>query len=176
MKHDIRPLDVERQLAADSFIVSKADPKGRFTYANKTFMAISGYAEAELIGVQHNLVRHPDMPRVVYRMLWESIQNGREFFGVIKNLCKDGAYYWVFANITPDWGRDRRSIQGYLSVRRRPGVRAVATVTPLYRQLLEVERRAGAKDAIEASTRELKAFLAAQGTDYENFVLSLRET
>lgn len=103
MKTKITPTRSEVRLADDEFIVSKTDPKGRITYANRTFMKISGFAEPELLGIQHNVVRHPDMPRAVFKLLWETLERGEEFFGYVKNLCRDGSFYWVLANITPDY-------------------------------------------------------------------------
>ena len=125
MKKNIQPIDRERKLRVEDFIVSKTDPSGRITYCNRVFMEIAGYAESELLGQQHNIIRHPDMPRVVFHLLWQTLSNGREFFGYIKNLCKDGSYYWVFANLTPTFDAGGR-IVGYYSVRRRPTAQAIA--------------------------------------------------
>ena len=86
----------------EDFIVSKTDAKGRISYSNRIFMEFAGYAEHELLGVQHNIVRHPDMPRAVFKVMWETLQAGQEFFGYVKNMASDGSFYWVFANVTPD--------------------------------------------------------------------------
>jgi PAS domain S-box-containing protein len=91
------PKDVERPVPEDKFLVSKTDPRGIITYANEVFIEVSGYTEEELIGKPHNIIRHPDMPRTVFKLLWDTIKSGREFWGYVKNMAKDGSYYWVFA-------------------------------------------------------------------------------
>jgi len=172
MKQKITPTNSEVKLADDEFIVSKTDVKGRITYCNRTFMRIAGYSEKQLLNTQHNIVRHPDMPRGVYRFLWDTIAQGQEFFGYVKNLCSDGSYYWVFANITPDYDRDGK-LKGYFSVRRKPKASAIAAMEPIYREMLEIEQRAGAKDGPNQSIAHLQSKLKALNTTYEEFVLGL---
>ena len=84
-------------------IVSKTDLKGRITYANQTFCHVAGYDEAELLGQQHSIVRHPDMPRAVFKLLWDTLGEGKEIFAYVKNMTKHGDYYWVFAHVTPSY-------------------------------------------------------------------------
>jgi len=108
----------------DDFIVSKTDPKGKITYCNRIFIEISGYSEAELLGQPHKIIRHPDMPRSVFRALWQTLQAGQEFFGVIKNRTKSGGYYWAFANVTPSLDAQGQLL-GYFSVRRCPSRKAI---------------------------------------------------
>lgn len=174
MKQKITPTQNEVRLAEDEFIVSKTDPKGRITYANRTFMKISGFPESELLGIQHNIVRHPDMPRGVYKLLWQTLERGEEFFGYVKNLCRDGSYYWVLANITPDHDLDGK-LRGYYSVRRKPAAEAVSVAAALYARMLEVERASGARDAVERSMAFLQQQLDAASTDYQSFVLGLHK-
>ncbi len=171
MKRDIVPTTVERKMREEDFIVSKTDLKGRITYGNRIFIEFSGYTEAELLGSQHNIVRHPDMPRAVFKLLWDTIQSGRECFAYVKNMAKDGSFYWTFANVTPSYDLDGRHI-GYLSARRKPKDEAVRFFSDLYRTMLEAERQAGARDAIAASTEILTDLLAEKGTTYDEFVLS----
>ena len=173
MKNRITPTSVEHSLTRDSFIVSKTDTKGRITYANRTFMRFSGYRENELLGQQHNIVRHPDMPRAVFNLLWETIRQGRECFAYVKNLSKDGSFYWVFANVTPDHD-DNHEICGYYSVRRMPNPQALKTIEPLYQEMLAAEQAAGAKDAIAAGTQILLSRLQEGNIEYEPFVLGLQ--
>ncbi|HIP53347.1 MAG TPA: PAS domain S-box protein [Chromatiales bacterium] len=172
MKTGITPTRNEVSLNDDEFIVSKTDIKGRITYANRTFMRIADYCEDELLGVQHNIVRHPDMPRGVFRLLWQTLQNGDEFFGYVKNLTANGDYYWVYANITLDLD-EHGKLAGYYSVRRKPKASAVAAVIPLYQEMLAVERRAGAAEAPDASIQWLQEKLQSLNTTYEDFVLAL---
>ena len=82
-------------------IVSKTDLKGRITYINQYFMDISGFTEQELIGKNHNIVRHPDMPPEAFQDLWEHMKVSRPWTGMVKNRCKNGDYYWVEAHVTP---------------------------------------------------------------------------
>lgn len=172
MKSRIQPTTQEKTMREHDFIVSKTDTKGRITYGNETFIEFSGYTEAELLGVQHNIIRHPDMPRGVFKFLWDNVANGREVFAYVKNMAKDGSFYWVFANITPDRDASGR-IVGYLSVRRAPKRSALAVVEGLYRQMLEVETKAGPRDACEASLTLLGRVLDEKGMGYEELVLAL---
>ncbi len=172
MKQKIMPLDREVQLAGDEFIVSKTDTTGRITYANRTFMRLAGYSERELLNAQHNIVRHPDMPRGTFRLLWQTLAQGEEFFAYVKNLCADGSYYWVFANITPDYD-SQGELKGYYSVRRKPSRAAIEAITKIYQGMLGVEQRAGSANGPDASLRYLQETLDGLNTTYEQFVLSL---
>jgi len=172
MKNPTTPTSVERVMREDDFIVSKTDLKGRITYGNRIFIEFSGYAEPELLGTQHNIIRHPDMPRAVFKLLWDTIQAGRECNAYVKNLAKDGSFYWVFTNVTPSLGRDG-NITGYFSVRRKPKAAGVKTATGLYRAMLEAESQAGARDAIAASTKILTHLLAEKGMSYDELVLAI---
>lgn len=156
----------------DDFIVSKTNAKGIITYGNPIFIEFSGYSEAELLGSQHNIVRHPDMPRSAFKLAWDTIQAGQEFFGYVKNMAKDGSYYWVFTHITPDFD-SRNQIVGYTSVRRCPRREAITAITPVYTQMLDAERKAGARDAIAAGTKVLLDLLEQTGKSYEELVFSL---
>jgi len=169
---NIKPTSVEKVMREDDFIVSKTDTKGRITYGNRIFIEYSGYSAAELLGAQHNIIRHPDMPRAVFKLLWDTIQARQECFAYVKNMAKDGSFYWVYANVTPSFGTDG-SLLGYYSVRRKPKASAVKTVTDLYRAMLEAEQRTGARDAIGASTRLLTDLLREKGAEYDEFILSL---
>lgn len=172
MKRDITPTSVERVMREDDFIVSKTNRKGIITYGNPIFIEFSGYSEAELLGSQHNIIRHPDMPRAVFKLLWDTIAAGYECNAYVKNLAKDGSFYWVFANVTPDRDADG-NIVGYYSVRRKPKASGVATSGELYRAMLAAERRAGARDAIAASSKLLTDLLAEKGMRYEELVLAI---
>jgi PAS domain S-box-containing protein len=172
MKHPVTPTSVERQMREDDFISSKTDLKGRITYGNRIFIEFSGYTEKELLGAQHNIIRHPDMPRAVFKLLWDNIQAKQECNAYVKNMSKDGGFYWVFANVTPNYDREGNII-GYFSVRRKPKASAIKTVTDVYRAMLDAERRAGAKDAMVASTRVLTDLLTEKGMSYDELVLAI---
>ena len=170
MKNNSLPTNREVVVSEHDFIVSKTDPKGRIVYANRLFMKISGYREEELLGRQHNIVRHPDMPRGLFHLLWQTVMQRRECFAYVKNLCKNGDHYWVLANVTPDYGANDEII-GYFSVRRKPRAEAVEYFSGLYRDMLAAETRAGPAGAIAASTQVLEKAIHEQGFEqYETFV------
>ena len=168
-----QPTQHEKVLKDDDFIVSKTDLKGIITYGNRIFIQMSGYSEAELLGWPHNILRHPDMPRVVFKLLWDTIQSQREICAYVKNLAKDGSFYWVWANITPSLDRTGNLI-GYYSVRRKPRSEAIQVVEGLYRTLLEAERKAGDGQAgMKASMAILNQTLEQKDLSYEEFVFGL---
>lgn len=168
----IVPNSKERKMREGDFIVSKTDTRGIITYGNLIFIEFSGYTEAELLGSQHNIIRHPDMPRSAFKLAWDTIQSGKEFFAYVKNMSKDGSYYWVFTHITPDFGPNG-NIVGYYSVRRCPKDSAIQKIIPVYQQMLAAEQAAGAKNAIEAGTKVLVDLLNSTGMSYEELVFAL---
>lgn len=170
--NNIIPTQLEKVMREDDFLVSRTDLKGRLTYGNQIFIEYSGYSEAELLGQQHNIVRHPDMPRGVFKFLWDTLHEKQECFAYVKNMSKDGSYYWVFANVTPSLDAQGQ-VEGYFSVRRKPKPAAIAVVSDLYRKMLEEERRAGPRDACAASLSLLTSTLTQHGVSYEQFILSI---
>lgn len=171
MKYAITPTAVEKVMREDDFIVSKTDTKGRITYGNRIFIEFSGYTEAELLGTQHNIIRHPDMPRGVFKFLWDTIATGNECFAYVKNMAKDGSFYWVFAQVTPDYAGG--NISGYTSVRRKPKPEAVELLAGVYKTMLEIEKQAGPRDACSASLKYLTDLLASKGVTYPELIFSL---
>ncbi len=125
----------ERTYGEDRIIISTTDLKGIVTYANDDFIEISGFSRDELIGKNHNIVRHPDMPPVAFKDLWDTVQGGRTWRGIVKNRCKNGDHYWVDAFVTPVYEGD--SLVGYQSVRTRPSRAEVSGAEELYRKLRE---------------------------------------
>jgi len=171
----IEPTGRESHFAEDEIIVSKTDLRGIITYANDVFLRVSGYTEAELIGAPHNILRHPEMPRCVFKLLWDTIKGGDEIFAYVLNLAKNGNQYWVFAHVTPSYDLDGKPV-GYHSNRRVPYPDALQKVIPLYAQLLAVEKRAANPNAgTEASFKMLTELLSNNDTDYGKFVFSLSE-
>lgn len=118
-------------------IVSRTDPTGIITHCNPAFVEMSGYARDELIGAPHSILRHPDMPALAFKGLWEDVKAGRIWHGYVKNLRKDGAFYWVYATVIANV-RDGRVV-GYTSVRRKPSRRMVDAAAALYERLLGEE-------------------------------------
>ena len=161
--------DKEKILSQNDFIVSKTDKKGVITYGNRIFIEISGYEKGEIIGANHNLIRHPFMPQIAFKILWEKISQKKEFFGFVKNLSKDGGYYWVFAYITADLD-PKGNILGYTSVRRKASQAAINEITSIYKELNNAQERGG----INASDKLLNEYLNDNKTTYEKFVHQLQ--
>lgn len=133
----------EFAIPADKTLVSVTDLKGRITYCNEVFVMVSGYTAEELLGQPHNIIRHPDMPEEGFRDLWDTIQSGLPWSGVVKNRRKNGDHYWVQANATPMMNGDR--ITGYLSVRTAPAAETIAACEKLYARMREEETQGGRK-------------------------------
>ena len=108
----------------------------------------------------------------MFRLLWKVIESGQECFAYVKNMAKNGDYYWVFANVTVDYDPDGRPI-GYFSVRRKPSRAGIEAVTPVYQEMLRIEREAGPRDAPDASLQWLVEVLKSKGTTYEEFIHTL---
>ena len=167
MQSKAHPINHENHFLENEVIVSKTDTKGRITYGNEIFIRISGYTEEELLGSAHNILRHPDMPRAIFKLLWDTIQAGEEINAYVKNLSKDGSYYWVFANVTPSFDKNNKII-AYFSVRRVPSRSALEIIKPLYSHLLSLEKNGG----MDASFQYLNKLLKSKGVSYEEFILS----
>lgn len=161
--------DQEKSINGDDFIVSKTDLKGKITYCNRIFAKMAGFSIDDLIGSNHNLIRHPDMPKVAFELAWKTIQAKEEFFGFVKNLRKDGGYYWVFAYIAADLDT-HGNIKGYTSFRRKPNPQAVQAIIPIYQQLIEAEKGGGTK----ASLALLQSVLQEAKIEYTPFIVSLQ--
>ena len=172
MKYKSTPTKLELVLPDDGFISSKTNAKGILTYVNALFIEYSGYKESELLGQQHNIVRHPDMPRVIFKLLWDTLQSNREFNGYIKNLNKNGGYYWVFANIAPSFSSDNELL-GYYSVRRKPDPEKLNYIQNIYTDLLDIEQQSPTKEAIDNSLYKLNTILNGREKGYDEFILTI---
>jgi methyl-accepting chemotaxis protein len=139
MRRNLPVTDVEYELREDMSIVSKTDTKGRITFVNRDFIEASGYEESELVGQPHNLVRHPDMPEEAFADLWQTLQAGRPWTGIVKNRRKNGDNYWVVANATPI--REGNVVVGFMSVRTKPSRAEIEAAAAAYRMF--IEKRAG---------------------------------
>ena len=149
-------LNKEKVMNDNDFIVSKTDPKGYITYCNRIFVDMCGWSRFELIGANHNIIRHPHMPKIAFKVAWDLIQNKKEFFGFVKNLRKDGGFYWVFAYITADLDLNG-NITGYTSFRKKPSRKGIEFMDGVYQKLVEAENSGG----ISASYELLKEMLGA---------------
>ncbi|EPX7665037.1 bipartate energy taxis response protein CetB [Campylobacter jejuni] len=157
-------------LQEDSLITSKTDLKGKIVYVNDDFLKYAGYKVDELLYKSHNIVRHEDMPRTVFKCLWDYIQKGDEIFAFVKNKAKDGSFYWVFANVTPSIDINNNII-GYYSVRRMPNKSAISTIESLYSDLLRAEQQQGLNKGVEM----LKNFCKDADKTYNELIFSLQE-
>ncbi|WP_295702179.1 PAS domain-containing protein [uncultured Helicobacter sp.] len=161
----------ELYLQDDTLIISKTDLKGCITYGNDDFVYFSEFKEEEFLGKKHNLIRHKDMPRIAFKLLWENIQNGKEFFAFVKNISRNGRAYWVFANITPSYDK-QNNIIGYYSVRRRPSKEGVAFMNDMYAKLSQAESQGG----VQASLTLLTNTLQEANISYDELVINLQNT
>lgn len=163
----------ERSFGVDELIVSKTDLKGRITYANRVFQRVSGYTESELLGQAHSIVRHPKMPRCVFKYLWDTIAARREVFAYVLNRCKNGDEYWVFAHVTPTLDASGNIIS-YHSSRRVPSRPALDVVRPLYSMLLAEERKHQLpRDQWAASLPLLVNILKSKNVSYDELIFSI---
>ncbi|MAO57087.1 MAG: chemotaxis protein [Rhodospirillaceae bacterium] len=158
----------------DEIIVSKTDLKGHITYANDVFLKIAGYTEAEVLGKPHSLIRHPHMPRCVFKLLWDTIAGGDEIFAYVVNRCKNGDHYWVLAHVTPSRNTNG-DIIGYHSNRRVPDRKIIeGTITPLYEQLRKKEESFdNRKEGMNAAFNDITELLESKGVAYDEFIATL---
>lgn len=158
------------EMKEDDFIVSKTDTRGRITYVNKIFMQMAEYTEAELLGKPHSIIRNAQMPKLVFKLLWERVQKKEEIFAFVVNKTKKGNDYWVYANVTASLD-EKNNIVGYYSVRRMPNPKALEVIKPLYMKMLEAEKRGG----MEASKIILDNVCKEKGVSYDELIISLQE-
>ena len=135
MRLNLPTTNIAYELAEDVVLVSRTDLKGRITYANASFVEVSGYDIQELMGQAHNIVRHPGMPPEAFADMWETLGQGSPWTGLVKNRRKNGDFYWVQANVTPI--RHHGQTQGYMSVRSKPEPAQVAQAEQIYKNIRE---------------------------------------
>lgn len=174
MARDTTLTGVERMFDDDEIIVSKTDLKGHLTYANNVFLRLADMTEKEAIGAPHSVIRNPEMPRAVFKLLWDTIQQGKEIFAYVVNRSKNGDHYWVLAHVTPSYDASG-NIVGYHSNRRVPDRRILdEIIIPLYKDLLaEENKHANRKEGLDASTAMLTNLLQEKGVGYDEFILTL---
>lgn len=160
------PKNEEIPLNPKEIIVSKTDPQGVITYANDVFIRVCGYSEQELIGSPHNIVRHPDMPRIAFKLMWDTIKQGKNFRAVVKNLAKDGRFYWVVTDFEPLYDAKSGKIIQHTAYRMPAPRKAIAQMAPIYKKLCEIEKVSG----MEGSLAYLNGFFAANNTNYSDFI------
>jgi aerotaxis receptor len=129
----------EEYLFEGRVIISETDTKGVITFANRKFCEIAGYTPDELKGQPHNIIRHPDMPKAAFAQMWETIKSGQSWHGIVKNLRKDGRYYWVETEITPVHD-DEGNITGYIAARKPASRKNIDEIILTYKTMLEKEK------------------------------------
>ncbi|MEA1918740.1 MAG: PAS domain-containing protein [Campylobacterota bacterium] len=163
MSEGIKKLDPKK------YIVSKTDPKGIIEYGNDYFVEVSGYTESELVGKPHNIIRHPDMPKIVFKLMWDRITKNENIFAVVKNRAKDGEAYWVVTEFEAKVDKLSNQIISYTAFRRAAPDKVIAVIEPIYQKLLEIEKESG----MEGSEKYLRGFLEEKGKSYDEFINEL---
>ncbi len=168
----ITPTKTEAFFGENELIVSKTDPTGRITYANDVFLRMAKMSEGQVLGAPHSVIRHPDMPRAIFKLLWDTLANGKEIFAYVKNLSANGDFYWVLAHVTPSFDVGG-NLSGYHSNRRVPTRETVATMSELYEQLLQIENQASSrKQGMIDASAALSGILEDKGISYDEFIFS----
>lgn len=171
--HDVRPTGTERPWTEDEIIVTKTDLKGHITYANDVFLRLAQLSEEQALGAPHNIIRHPDMPRCVFKLLWDTLEAKKEIFAFVNNMAMSGDHYWVFAHVTPSFDA-RNNVIGYHSNRRKPNPEQVKKVAPIYAELLRIEKScASPKDGLSKSFDAMIATVKGTGMPYDEFVFTI---
>ena len=162
------PTDIQITVDKKRMIVSKTDVTGKIIYGNEYFCELTGYKESDLIGSPHNIIRHPDMPKAIFKLMWQYLKAGRSIMAVVKNMSKNGNYYWVTTDF--DVVKDGNGeIKYYIAYRQAAPIHVVAEMEKLYKKLLAIEE----VHDINASTAYLNAFLEEKSMNYDQFITNL---
>lgn len=166
-----RPIPIDKEVSWDKTqtIMSKTDLYGTIEYANEAFVDVCGYEDYELMAQPHNIIRHPDMPKVVFKVLWDNIKLGNKFHGIVKNLAKSGRYYWVITDF--EYLKDEDGVIKNYIARRKAVPQAVISnhIEPLYKRLLQIEQASG----LVASEKYLIGYLEEKGLSYVDLITKL---
>ena len=154
-KRGIEPKNIESPFNIDELFFSITDPKGIILTGNDVFVRVAKMTRDELIGKPHNIIRHPDMPRAVFKKLWETIQAKKPFIGYVKNMAKDGSYYWVLAAVYPLCDQEG-NIEKYISIHLKPSSKMFKLIPDLYAELRQYEERHGMEATIELLDKKIK--------------------
>lgn len=134
-----RPVPIDQEVLFDGrSLISETDTKGIITYVNRKFVEMTGYSKEEAIGQPHNMLRHPDMPKDAFAQMWKTIESGKIWEGYVKNLRKDGKYYWVIVNIVPKLD-ENGDINGYIASRKVPNRDLLRSTQKAYVEMLATE-------------------------------------
>ncbi|SFV60473.1 Methyl-accepting chemotaxis protein [hydrothermal vent metagenome] len=158
----VTPTDVEQEIRKIDIIVSKGDKDGNITYANPIFFKLSGYSQSELLEKSHSKIRHPDMPKIIFKHFWEELNKGLDVFAFVKNLSKDGSFYWVYAHVRVA-KNPNGSFRNYVSTRKTMNPNARLIIEDLYKNLLDREAKG------EDASVFLEEFIQSQGQTSQTF-------
>ncbi len=161
-KRGVEPKNIESKFDIDELFFSTTDLKGIILSGNDVFVRVSKFSKEEIIGKPHNIIRHPNMPRAVFKALWDTIKQGKPFVGYVVNMAKDGSYYWVLASIYPMFDKEG-NIKKYLSIRIKPSSDIFKIIPNLYQDILTYEQREGMDAALEYMLNKIKEL------GYENY-------
>lgn len=138
------PIPTGEEIQYDGgYMITETDLDGFITFVNRKFSSMTGYSRLELVGIAHSLIRHPDMPKAAFSEMWATLQRGERWDGYVKNLTKDGAFYWVHVFIEPRYN-DENEVVGYIAARKIPGTITLERIKKKYEELLlmeEIEER-----------------------------------
>jgi PAS domain S-box-containing protein len=157
---EVKPVDI---------VVSKADKEGDIEYANPIFYKLSGYNKKELTHAPHSILRHPEMPKALFKYLWSELKKGNEVYAFVKNMTKDGSFYWVFAYIRGAFNADG-TLRNYVSTRKTMSQNARSVIEPLYKKLLDIESSNG----VDESEKELVSIL--NGKDFNSVMIKIQDS
>ncbi len=164
-KRGVEPKNIESRFDIDELFFSITDLKGKILASNNVFIRVAKFSKDELIGKPHNIIRHPDMPRAVFKALWDTIQQNKPFVGYVKNMAKDGSYYWVLACVYPILDEEG-NIKKYLSIRIKPSSDIFKTIPNFYQDVLKYEYKEGMDKALNYMIEKIKNL---GFKDYEEF-------
>ncbi len=163
-----QPTGREIKFSSEKMLVSKTDARGVISYGNQNLMDISGYSDDDLLGTPHNILRHPDMPKAIFYLMWDSIKRGNNIMAVVKNLSKSGDHYWVTTDFDIQKNREGR-IRNYIAFRQAASRDVIKTIEPIYSKMLEIEKSEG----MDASLKYIETFLAEKDISYNDFIEEL---
>ncbi len=162
------PSDRELEWDKSKVLLSKTDSRGTILYANESFINVCGYDDYELMNKSHNILRHPDMPKVIFKLLWENLERENSYHAIIKNMSKTGRYYWIANDIRAN--KDHNGIISYTGQQSSVSDDVIKNfIEPLYKKLMQIEKASG----VQASENYLVGFLEEKGKTYVGYIESL---
>ena len=162
---DVKPIDNEILVDPNKVIISKTDRKGIIEYANDYFVEISGYSKEELKGKAHNIIRHPDMPKIIFKIMWDKLHAGDNLYAIVKNMTKDGSFYWVVTKFETSYDKNGTIIAHYARRKAVP-IEVRETTESIYEVILKIE-----KHDVDQAEKALYEILEKYGLTYDTLFL-----